>query len=658
MKGLIERLLAIGLKKKVLLGYIMMSLIIFIIVGFIAINFFHIKAEYDSMNLMSDDMRLIAQLRASIDGTRAAFLLMAIAKNPDVRKGQEIVINAHLETIDEGLKKLKGGRYRERIIEVEKAWIPFKGTLLNEIIPIIKQGNINEMMGILGKVQAPRANIFLRITDEMIEDSRKEFARNVTAINGEIKTTIATVIAIIGALFASAFLFSFWFINRYVIGVLHGISSSAEKVAGGDLTVKVEAKTGDEFGKLAADVGKIIKTMQTVLGDIASRTVNILKETAHLSLFGRDVAQRVDKDLERTTTAATATEEMSSTIGDIARNINVASQAAERAKTASSQGKEMINETVSSIDEVNTQIEKASGKVNDLSEFSKKIDKIVDMIKDIADQTNLLALNAAIEAARAGEQGRGFAVVADEVRKLAHRTANATSEINNILNSIHAGTVDATGIMDIAVEKAKATSDIARRLEGSFMEIYENFEKVSDMVHQVVTATEEQSATANEISSNLNSIAGDAKESSNIVKDMALSFNRFGVSAKEFLSILNNFNDPRMRLGVLKADYVLWLHRVIEFIDQKETSLYSADELHADKSRMGLWYYGEGRELFCSLDSFKEMENPHKRLHELGFKAYESAKRDDKGSIKQDITEMLRLGDEIISLLARLESEI
>lgn len=658
MKGLINRLLAIGLKKKVLLGYIMMSLMIFVIVGFIAINFFHIKAEYDSMNLMSDDMRLITQLRASIDGTRAAFLLMAIVKNPDVRKAQETVINSHLEIIDEGLKKLKDGRYREKIIEVEKVWIPFKGTLLNEIIPAIKQGNIDEMMGILGKVQAPRANIFLKITDEIIEDSRKEFVRKVTSINSEIKTTIATVVAIIGALFASAFLFSFWFINRYVIGVLHGISSSAERIAGGDLTVKVEAKTGDEFGKLATDVGKIIKTMQTVLGDIAGRTVNILKETAHLSLFGRDVAQRVDKDLERTTTAATATEEMSSTIGDIARNINVASQAAERAKTASSQGKGMINETVSSIDEVNAQIEKASGKVNDLSEFSKKIDEIVDMIKDIADQTNLLALNAAIEAARAGEQGRGFAVVADEVRKLAQRTANATAEINNILTSIHSGTLDATGIMNIAVEKVKATSDIARRLEGSFMEIYENFEKVSDMVHQVVTATEEQSATATEISSTLNSIAGDARESSNIVKDMALSFNRFGVSAKEFLSILNNFNDPRMRLGVLKADYVLWLHRVIEFIDQKETSLYSVDELRADKSRMGIWYYGEGRELFGSLNSFKEMEIPHKRLHEIGFKAYESAKRGDRESIKQDITEMLTLGDEIISLLAKLESEI
>ena len=336
MRMVIERLLSIGLKKKVLMGYIMMSLVIFVIVGFIAINFFHIKAEYDSMNLMSDDMRLIAQLRASIDGTRAAFLLTALVKNPEVRKAQETVINSHLEIIDEGLKKLKDGRYREKIIEVEKVWIPFKGTLLNEIIPAIKQGNIDEMMGILGKVQAPRANIFLKVTDEMIEDSRKGFARKVAAINSEIKTTITTVIVIIGALFASAFLFSFWFINRYIIGVLHGISSSAEKVAGGDLTVKVEAKTGDEFGKLAADVGKIIKTMQTVLGDISSRTVNILKETAHLSLFGKDVALRVDKDLERTTTAAASTEEMSSTVGDIARNINVASQAAERAKTASS----------------------------------------------------------------------------------------------------------------------------------------------------------------------------------------------------------------------------------------------------------------------------------------------------------------------------------
>ncbi len=656
MKGLFSLVLSIGLKKKVLMGYIFMTALIFGILGLIGVNFMSIKSKYDSMNTMSNDIQLITQIKADINGIRAAFLRMSLAKDPDVWEAQEGVIVSLSDKILRNTEELKKGRYKDKTVEMEKAIAPFLQTIKGEVIALIKSERINDMLKIVGTVQAERSKIFLGMMDEIIEDSRKEFVNSMDTIKREIKTTTVSVAVIVLVVFSIAFAFSFWFVNRYVISVLHDISASAGKVAKGDLTVRIESKTADEFGKVAEDVTSIIKAMRHVMRDVAGKTVHILKDAVNLTLYGKDVSQRVDKDLERTTTAATATEEMSSTIGDIARNINIASQAAERAKTASSQGKGMINETVSSIDEVNTQIEKASGKVKDLSEFSKKIDEIVVMIKDIADQTNLLALNAAIEAARAGEQGRGFAVVADEVRKLAQRTANATSEINNILSSIHAGTVDATDIMDVAVEKSKVTGEIARRLEGAFMQIYESFEKVSDMIHQVVTATEEQSATATEISSNLTNIAEDAKGSSKTVKDMALSFNKFSTDAKEFLSLLDGFNDPKMRIGVLKADYVLWLHRILNLLDAKEISV-GPDELHADKSRMGAWYYGEGRELFGNRSLFRDLESPHSRLHELGLKAYEAAKKGDRESIKLRVTESVRLVDEIISILTKLEAE-
>lgn len=656
MKRLIENMLSISLKKKVLMGYIFMSLLILGIIGFIGINFFAVKSKYDHMNAMSNDIQLITQLKADINGIRAAFLRMAIAKEPDVWENQEGVIAMYSEKSDENISKLRQGLYKEKIVEIEKTWVPFKESIFKELIPLVKSGRVSEAMNILGTVQAERSKAFMGIANEIIELSRKQFVQDIETINREIKKTVTTVIAVVLVIFSIAFIVSFWFINKYVIGVLHNISYSAEKVASGDLTVRVESKTGDEFGSVANDVTNIIKKMRYVMRDVANKTVNILKDAASLTLYGKEVSQRVDKDLERTTTAATATEEMSSTIGDIARNINIASQAAENAMNVSLKGKGMINETVSSIDGVNSQIEMASDKVRDLSEFSKKIDEIVIMIKDIADQTNLLALNAAIEAARAGEQGRGFAVVADEVRKLAQRTTNATADINNILSSIHNGTISATDMMDVAVEKVKATAAIARHLDESFAEIHNSFQRVADMVHQIVTATEEQSATVTEISTNLASIAEDAKESSKAVKEMTSSFNKFGVNAKEFLRLLDGFYDPKLKIGIAKSDYVLWLYRIMDLIDGQDISI-NIDELHADRSRMGKWYYGEGKEFFGSLDAFTDVEPSHRRLHELGLKAYEAAGSGDRESVKKYIAESIKLVDEIISILTRLESE-
>ncbi len=657
MKKLFSALLSVSLRKKVLMGYVFMSVIIIGILGVIAVNFLQIKDKYDSINVMSNDVQLAKQFRADVNGIRAAFLRMAIADDPAIWERQEDVISFLLKRTDETLSNLKKGVHEEKITKIEMSWVPFKETISDEMIPLVKLGMIEEAMGILGTVQAERSRAFMRITGEMIEDSREEFVKGIAAVDREVKSTATTVVIIVVSIFTFAFVFSYWFINKYVIGVLRNISLSAEKVAEGDLTTKIEAKTGDEFGKLSEDVTNIVSIMRHAMREVANKTVYILKNVTSISFYGKDVSQRVDNDLQRTAAAATATEEMSATIGDIATNIGNASEAAQQAKDTSLSGKKLIDDTILSIGEVDKQIEKASEKVKDMTEFSKKIDEIVIMIRDIADQTNLLALNAAIEAARAGEQGRGFAVVADEVKKLAQRTSNATSEIGNILGSIHSGTIDATNSMSKAVEKVRVTSNISQQLNKTFDEINQSFEKVSDMVHQVSAATEEQLSTSAEISNNLTSIAEDARDSSKTIKKMTSSFKEFGANAKEFLKILNDFSDLKMEIGVVKSGYVLWLYRILDLIDAEETSLIPG-ELHSDRSQMGTWYFGKGRELFGDFKTFKELDAPHKRLHELGSKAYEAASKKDNDAVKRCITEAIKLVDEIISILTKLEAEV
>ena len=655
MLGVWQYVLSLSLKKKVLCGYLLMTVLIAATLVVIGAGVQKIRVKYDALNAMNDDIHRIIQLKADINGMRAAFLWGMLSQSPEVVESIEGLIAENIRKNSENIDKLKKGRYREKVAEIEKTWIPFSRTMADELIPLVKAGKTAEAMAIVKTVQTERVQKFMALASAVIDDSRREFGLGMETIDREIASTVAEVAIIVVVIFSGAFAFSFLFINKYIVAVLHDISSSAEKVAKGELGISVRAKTGDEFGELANDVNKIIQSMQSVLRDVADKTVYILRDATNLTLYGKDVSQKVDKDLERTAAAAVATEEMSSTIGDVARNISVVSQAAEKARATSMEGKKTIEETVSSIEEVNRQIESSSEKVKVLANLSNKIDEIVVMIKDIADQTNLLALNAAIEAARAGEQGRGFAVVADEVRKLAQRTASATADINNILSAIHSGTVDATDNMDAAVEKAGVTRSLAGRLDGSFKEIYTSFEKVSDMVHQVVSATEEQSATATEISGSLTTIAEDARESSKTVKDMARSFDKFSANAKEFLKLLDGFKDPKVEIGVRKADYVLWFHRMLDVLDAKAAT-FDPGELSPEKSRMGRWYYGEGSEAFKDLSAFRELEALHKELHALGVKAYEAAGRGDSASAKQHVSEAARLVDGIIAHLSRLEA--
>ena len=652
MKRLLKGFLSMRLKGKVLMGYVFISLMILGILAVIAVNFAKIKKRYDAINAMSADIQIITQMKADINGVRAAFLRMALSKNPEVWNQQEAVINFYVNRVSSDFGKLKTRTYKDQAGDIEEAWAPFARTITGQMIPLVESGKLAQAMEILRTGQARRSRDFMSAANRIIKNSRAQFASRLDAVNRKIKSTVIWVITIILVVFSASFILTFFLVNKYMIKVLSVIGSSARKIAAGDLTVTLEAQSNDEFGKLAEDVNGIIFAMKEVLRKIAGKTAYILKDATNLTLHGRSVSQKVDKDLERTTAAAAATEEMSFTIGDIARNVNTASQSAENVKDVSARGKKIIEETVSSITEVNGQMGSASAKVRDLAVLSRKIDEIVLLIKDIADQTNLLALNAAIEAARAGEHGRGFAVVADEVGKLAQRTSNATSDINNMLGSIHSGIVEATGMMDLAVEKANTTSGLARKLEESFGEINASFEKVSDMIREVVTTTEEQSATATEISNNLSGITEDAKRSSQTVKEMALSFNKFNLNAKEFLGILDGFTDPVMKAGVLKADYVIWLHGILDLLETADG--ISPDELRPDKSSIGKWYYGEGRRDFGGFAAYNELESPHRRLHDLGMQAYEAARKGDKEKARQFIAEAGLVIEEIILVLDRM----
>ncbi len=654
MQQLFIRLLSVSLKKKVLLGYFFMSALIMALIGLMLYNMIKVKSGFIDIN---ERQRLIVSatmLKTEINGIRAAFLRMAITNDEDVWDNQEAVIEKLTSNVKKLLGDLKAISYKEKVDSIEKSLLPFIDTVQRELIPLVREGKKDSAMRLLGTVQTERSRVFLSAIDEVIRSLEADNTAAMQEVDRRNRETITRSLVTSLVIFTMAFVLSFWFISNFVLKTLRRVSETAQSVAKGDLTVNIEMQVKDDFGRLAEDVNRIISSIQQALRDIAYKTFTILKDVTDMSLAAQEVCHRVDVDLERTTSAATATEEMSSTTADIARSIHSLAKSAEIAKRASVSGKAMIDKTILCIEDVNRQINDSSQKIIELAGYSKRIDDIVLLIKDIADQTNLLALNAAIEAARAGEQGRGFAVVADEVRKLAQRTANATTEINNILSNINRGTTDATKMMDIAVEKAAETTSVTRDLNTTFEEIFEGFSKVSEMAQHIVSASEEQTATASEIAFNLTSIANDSKESSENIKTMALSFGKFTDNAKAFLKTINNFKDPKIRLGVLKADYILWLNRALQLIDSEQRDL--PDEMNPQNSRMGRWYYGEGKTAYGSYGQFKEIELRHLQFHENGKAMIQAGWQKDRETVKRYMGENLRLLDEIFGLLDELSN--
>jgi len=287
---------------------------------------------------------------------------------------------------------------------------------------------------------------------------------------------------------------------------LTGLVGALEKAAGGDLSVRVDAAGSGELGRLAiafnsmmTDMNKAMRQFFSV-ADLVRDSVEMVSATTHsMALAAEDVALQAG-------TIATASEEMSATSGDIARNCLFAAENAQKATEQTHSGAQLVQNSARLMDNIARRVNESSHTVEGLGQRSDQIGAIVNTIQDIADQTNLLALNAAIEAARAGEQGRGFAVVADEVRALAERTTKATKEISSMIKSIQDETLTAVGSMSEGVGEVKRGTAETGRSGEALEDILNRINDLTMQVSQIATAAEEQTATTQEITNNIQMI--------------------------------------------------------------------------------------------------------------------------------------------------------
>jgi methyl-accepting chemotaxis protein len=321
--------------------------------------------------------------------------------------------------------------------------------------------------------------------------------------------------------------------------MLHMLKDIAE--GEGDLTKRLATDRRDEFGDLSHWFNRFVDNIHGIISQVAGNTGQVSAAASQLHSTAEQIATAAEEVASQSITVATASEEMSATSNDISLNCSLASEISSRATRTATDGAVVVQETLVGMQNIAERVQESARTVASLGARSDQIGAIVGTIEDIADQTNLLALNAAIEAARAGEQGRGFAVVADEVRALADRTTRATKEIGGMIKAIQSETAGAVGSMENGVREVEKGMESSRKSGEALQEIVDAINEVTMQVHQIATAAEEQTAVTGEISSNIHQITDVVHDTARGAHNTATAASHLSSLATDLQRIVGRF---------------------------------------------------------------------------------------------------------------------
>jgi methyl-accepting chemotaxis protein len=427
--------------------------------------------------------------------------------NPDFEKNA----NAAIDEAIVGVNTLAGDVSSQYIPQLQKANLALKGYR----VAVSQYRDAQQVSRQALEKMTAQGQLLLDLSDKLTASQNAK--RDADSQQAQSMLGLATVLALLFGILAA------WAITRQITLPLKQTLIAVDRVASGDLTHNLKVDRRDELGQLQGGIQRMTLSLRELIGGISDSVTQIASAAEELSAVTEQTSAGVNSQKVETDQVATAMHQMTATVQEVARNAEEASEAAVAADQQAREGDKVVNEAIAQIERLASEVAHSTTAMGELKRESDKIGSVLDVIKSVAQQTNLLALNAAIEAARAGEAGRGFAVVADEVRSLAQRTQNSTEEIEELIAGLQNGTQQVATMMDNSRELTVSSVELTRRAGGSLGSITRTVSAIQAMNQQIAAAAEQQSATAEEINRSVLNVRDVSEQTSAASEETAAS---------------------------------------------------------------------------------------------------------------------------------------